>query len=54
MNRSRNPAVAVLGAIVLLLSGLGFPLTQALIAHRHADRDVSIPSRVSSIGQERA
>jgi len=32
MTRSRNPAVAVLGAIVLVLSGLGFPLTQAIIA----------------------
>ena len=29
---SRNPAVAVLGGIVLVVSGLGFPLTQAVIA----------------------
>ena len=30
--RSRNPAFFVLGRIVLVLSGLGFPLTQAVIA----------------------
>jgi hypothetical protein len=28
----RNPATATLGGLVLLLSGLGFPLTQVLIA----------------------
>jgi len=32
MTRARRPTTTVLGGLVLVLSGLGFPMTQALIA----------------------
>ena len=32
MTRAHTPTTTVLGGLVLVLSGLGFPLTQAVIA----------------------